>query len=197
MNFLSHLFLSGNSKSIIIGNFIGDFVKGKKMFEFPPSIAKGIRLHREIDFFTDSHPVVLKSKNKLRVHHGHYAGVVVDVFYDHFLAANWRDYHPLDLEIYADNVYKMLNSNHQFLPESAKMMLPYMIRENWLVNYSKVEGIDQACKGIARRTKFESNLKTASQELIKYYEEFEEDFKTFLPTVINFSRRFLEKQDLL
>src|SRR5690606_38990711 len=102
MNFLSHLYLSGKSTEIIIGNFIGDFVKGAKMDDYPPEVTKGIKLHREIDFFTDNHPVVMKSKDKLRVKHGHYAGVVVDMFYDHFLAVDWESYHPQPLKIFAD-----------------------------------------------------------------------------------------------
>lgn len=197
MNFLSHLFLSGNSKYITIGNFIGDFVKGKKMYNFPPSITKGIRLHREIDFFTDNHPLVFKSKEKLRERHGHYSGVVVDVFYDHFLAANWTTYHPQTLDQYADQTYKLLTDNLEQLPQAAQTMLPYMIKDNWLVAYATIDGIDQACKGIGRRTKFKSNLPTASQDLIKYYDEFEDLFKAFFPSVREFSNQFLKNTDSL
>lgn len=165
------------------------------MYEFPALIAKGIKLHREIDFFTDSHPLVLKSKEKLRAHHGHYSGVVVDVFYDHFLAANWAEYHPETLEVYAANTYQLLRENIEYLPQAAQMMLPYMIGENWLVNYAKIEGIDQACKGIGRRTKFKSNMATASQDLIAHYTDLESDFKAFFPVVRKFSKRFLENMD--
>ena len=164
------------------------------MYEFPPQIAKGIRLHREIDFFTDHHPVVADSKDKLRLRHGHYAGVVVDVFYDHFLAANWREYHPLNLEQFAEDRYKLLRDHIELLPPAAQMMLPHMIKDNWLVNYSNIEGIDQTCKGIARRTKFKSNLENASQDLIKHYEGLEDEFKKFFPSVQSFTQQFLEQE---
>lgn len=195
MNFLSHLYLSGNSKDIIIGNFIGDFVKGRKMFDYPPAITKGIKLHREIDYFTDNHPIVLKSKDKLRKVHGHYAGVVVDIFYDHFLAANWKLYHPLDLEAFAKNIYKILQENRIFLPSKAQEILPHMISGNWLVNYAQIQGIEQACKGIARRTKFESNMETSTTELLKNYEEFKREFGLFIPIVKSHCETFLLSKD--
>jgi acyl carrier protein phosphodiesterase len=91
MNFLAHLHLSGNNPNIMLGNFMGDFVKGKSYRQqYEPEIIKGIELHRSIDEFTDSHPVVTESKNRLRPTYRHYSGVIVDVFYDHFLAANWN-----------------------------------------------------------------------------------------------------------
>ncbi len=162
------------------------------MYEFPPLITEGIKLHREIDFFTDSHPLVSQSKDKLRTRHGHYSGVVVDVFYDHFLAANWSSYHSLNLEEYADNIYKLLSDHFDQLPQGAQIMLPYMIKENWLVNYGNIDGIDKTCKGIGNRTKFKSNMADASKDLIKYYDGLEADFKAFFPHVRSFSRQFLE-----
>lgn len=166
------------------------------MYEFRPQITKGIRLHREIDFFTDNHPLVSNSKDKLRPRHGHYAGVVVDVFYDHFLAANWMEYHPQRLEQFAEERYKLLYDHIEVLPPAAQIMLPHMIKDNWLVNYSNIDGIDQACKGIARRAKFNSNMANASQDLIEHYEGLEDDFKKFFPSVQNFAQQFLAQEDL-
>lgn len=191
MNFLSHLYLSGKSTEIIIGNFIGDFVKGAKMEDYPPEITKGIKLHREIDFFTDNHPVVMQSKDKLRAKHGHYAGVVVDMFYDHFLAVNWELYHPQPLKIFADNIYALLQQNIDYLPQGAQYMLPYMIRNNWLVSYAEIKGIDQACKGIASRTKFDSKMETASLLLEENYNEFKKEFESYLPIIKRHSELFL------
>lgn len=191
MNFLSHLYLSGKSTEIIIGNFIGDFVKGAKMNDYPSEISKGIKLHREIDFFTDNHPVVLKSKDKLRAKHGHYAGVVVDMFYDHFLAVNWDLYHPQKLKIFADNIYALLQENIDYLPPGAQHMLPYMIKDNWLVSYADIKGIDKACKGIASRTKFASKMETATLLLEENYDEFKKEFESFLPVIKQHSALFL------
>lgn len=194
MNFLSHLYLSGNSDPILIGNFIGDFVKGKQMEAYPAIIAKGIKLHREIDFFTDNHEVVSKSKDKFRKKNGHYSGVVVDVFYDHFLAANWKSYSSLPLEQFAQNTYATLKKNQALLPEKARFMLPYMIRDNWLVSYSYIEGVDRACKGIARRTKFKSNMESAVVLLKQHYLELNEEFDLFFPALINHCKNYLSEE---
>src|SRR4051812_44429809 len=109
MNFLAHLYLSGDNDYVKLGNFIGDFVKGRNLNEqFPSGIARGIRLHRAIDEFTDSHPIVKKSKDRLRPAYRHYAPVIVDVFYDHFLARNWTRYSDTALADYAEQTYDLV-----------------------------------------------------------------------------------------
>lgn len=193
MNFLSHLFLSGDSDAILIGNFIGDFVKGKQFEAYPEAIVKGIKLHREIDFFTDNHPIVSKSKDKLREKQGHYAGVVLDIFYDHFLAAKWSSYSMVPLEDFAQSIYNILKANKASLPEKAKFMLPYMIRDNWLVNYRKIAGVDRACKGMARRTTFKSNMASAAQLLQEHYSELQEEFDLFFPILEQHCLTFMEE----
>jgi acyl carrier protein phosphodiesterase len=111
MNFLAHLYLSGNNDKIMVGNFMGDFVKGRSALEqFEPEIIRGIELHRAIDEFTDSHAVVSASKDRLRPKYRHYSGVIVDVFYDHFLARNWSDYHDELLPDFADRAYGVIQS---------------------------------------------------------------------------------------
>jgi acyl carrier protein phosphodiesterase len=110
MNFLAHIYLSGDSDELKIGNFIGDFVKASDMKHYNDDINQGIRMHWAIDEFTDHHPVVQESKERLRPKYGHYAGVIIDIFYDHFLAKNWKDYHKKDLRQYVDQQYKMLES---------------------------------------------------------------------------------------
>ncbi len=99
MNFLAHIYLSGNDTDLIIGNFIADGIKGKKYKKFSPGIQKGILLHREIDTFTDAHPIVRQSTKRLHKNYGHYSGIIVDILYDHFLAKNWSRYSDVPLEI--------------------------------------------------------------------------------------------------
>lgn len=138
MNFLAHLYLSGDDPEIMVGNFIGDFVRGRNMHEqFQQNIAIGIELHREIDEFTDSHLVVMESKKRLRPKYRHYAPVIVDVFYDHFLAIHWPIWHPQSLPDFATYAYSQLEKHEAVLPERVLQMMPYMIRGNWLVNYAK------------------------------------------------------------
>lgn len=192
MNFLAHIYLSHDDPKIMVGNFIGDFVKGKSFGDhFEQAIAKGIELHRTIDEFTDRHPTVLESKIKLRPKYRHYAGVIVDIFYDHFLAKNWNDYHAMLLPDFAEKAYQIIESHRPVLPEEVKNMLPYMIKHNWLVNYGTLQGIQQALSGVARRTRYESKMDESLVELEKFYDEFKQEFQSFLPEVKSHTERFL------
>ncbi|HEY0655235.1 MAG TPA: ACP phosphodiesterase [Chryseosolibacter sp.] len=182
MNFLAHLYLSGDDPKLMVGNFIGDFVKGKNALEsFEPDIIRGIELHRGIDAFTDKHPIVAESKNRLREKYRHYSGVIVDVFYDHFLAKNWSNYHHQPLLDFSLHAYRTIDSFDSILPSDVKHMLPYMKRGNWLVGYAFVEGIHRSLSGMASRTTFISNMEQASSELVTYYDDFQKEFQEFFP----------------
>ena len=141
MNFLAHIYLSGNSDSLKIGNFIADSIRGKQYLSFPLEIQKGILLHRAIDSYTDFHPIFRKSKHRLVPNYNHYSGVIVDIFYDHFLAKNWNLYCDMPLETYAQSFYKLLENHFEILPLRIQNMIPIMAAENWLVKYSTIEGI--------------------------------------------------------
>jgi acyl carrier protein phosphodiesterase len=182
MNFLAHLYLSGDNPKIMVGNFIGDFVKGRHQLEqFDAEIIRGISLHRAIDAFTDKHEVVKQSKDRLREKYRHYAGVIVDVFYDHYLARYWTQYHAQPLADFASHAYQTINQYHTVLPESVKQLLPYMIRGNWLVNYAKVEGIQRTLTGMSRRTSFVSHMDEAAGDLIRDHEAYKAEFEIFFP----------------
>lgn len=197
MNFLAHLYLSGDEPSVMVGNFIGDFVKGKNLASrFEERIVTGIELHRAIDFFTDRHPVVQQSKKRLFPSYRHYSGVVVDVFFDHFLAANWKRYHAHDLPTFARHAYTTLQSFDEILPEEVKRMLPYMINGNWLVGYSHIEGVHRALSGMASRTPYQSNMEKASNDLRELYTEFSSDFNLFFPQLMAFATDYLTQRNL-
>lgn len=181
MNFLAHLYLSGDDDDILIGNFIADSVKGSAIKQFPKRIQEGIVLHRKIDKFTDEHPVVLKGKVRLRPEFHKYSPVIMDVFYDHFLAINWNDYSSVSLTDYVKIVYELLEENKDSFPERTKMMLPYMIGGNWLEGYSRLEGINRSLSGMARRTRFTSNMELATTELEREFTLYESEFKEFFP----------------
>ena len=191
MNFLSHIYLSGHSTAVLLGNFIGDFVKGKQVENYPKDVQKGILLHREIDFYTDSHPIVSLSKDKVRAAQGHYSGVVIDIFYDHFLAANWDNYCSTPLPDFAGATYKTLQKNSHWMPSDAQFMLPYMIRNNWFVSYKRIEGIEKVFQGMAQRTKFESNMANAPAQLKEHYNGLEEEFRTFFPLLNAHCQEFM------
>ena len=136
MNFLAHVFLSGDNPQLMIGNFIADFVKGRSLSDrYSAEIVRGIELHRAIDEFTDQHIVVQRSKDRLRPKYRHYSGVIVDMYYDHFLSKNWADFHPISLDDFAQRFYALLKANKSILPEAVQRMMPYMIRGNWFLNY--------------------------------------------------------------
>jgi acyl carrier protein phosphodiesterase len=192
MNFLAHLYLSGDNPKLMVGNFIGDFVKGRSwMDQYEPEIVKGIHLHRAIDEFTDSHPIVTKSKNRLRPTYRHYSGVIVDVFYDHYLARYWSNYHTQPLSDFAKHAYQTLSSFDTVLPEGVRQMLPYMVKGNWLVNYADTEGIQRALTGMSRRTPYVSKMDEAVNDLRKYYEEFKEEFEQFFPDLKSHAENFV------
>ncbi len=193
MNFLAHLYLSGDDPGIMTGNFIGDFVKGRNLAgRFDHDIVLGIELHRGIDEYTDKHPQVRQSKKRLHATYSHFSAVIVDIFYDHFLAANWNNYHPVPLAVYASQVYAILESQKTTLPGEVNGMLPYMVRGNWLTAYATIEGIHQALSGMARRTRFKSRMEESSNDLRQYYTEFGSEFDVFFPQVKKFSADFLE-----
>jgi acyl carrier protein phosphodiesterase len=183
INFLAHLYLSDNDRETAIGNFLGDFVKGKDYLNYPENISKGIVLHREIDRFTDNHEIALRSKDKLRVKYRHYAGVIVDMFYDHFLAKNFSEYHILSLKEFTEKHFIFLMDYIDSMPDKAQRMLPYMIRNNWLLGYAQIEGLHRALSGMSRRTKFDSKMDQSVQELVTHYDAFENEFREFFPIV--------------
>jgi acyl carrier protein phosphodiesterase len=179
MNFLAHIYLSGDNDLIKIGNFMADGIRGKQFETYPPEIQKGIILHRFIDTYTDAHFVFRKSTKRLHEKYHHYAGVIVDVFYDHFLAKNWKNYSDESLVDFTNRFYQSLSDNYDFLSERTKGMMPYMIERNWLVSYQTVEGISKILTQMDGRTKNESKMRFASNELIEYYSDFELEFTTF------------------
>ena len=186
MNFLAHLYLSYNNKNILIGNFIADAVKGNKHGNYKKEIQAGILLHREIDNYTDNHPITKKSKRRLNERYRHYKGVIIDILYDHFLAKNWNNYSEIPLDIYADNVYSFLNENIHTFPEELQKLLPSMIQYNWLLNYASLEGIEHVLGGMNRRTKGISQMDLAIDDLKLHYIEFEEDFTIFFKELEHF-----------
>lgn len=179
MNFLAHIYLSGNNENILLGNFFADSIHGSKYLDYPPEIQKGILLHRFIDSFTDSHPIYRQSKHRLHENYGHYSGVIMDIIYDHFLAKNWPRYSTISLENYADDFYKLLEKNFANLPERTQNMMPYMIEQNWLVTYKTIAGIEKILFQMDYRTKHRANMPQAVNELKQFYTEFESEFTAF------------------
>lgn len=190
MNFLAHAHLSGENPDLLVGNLIADSVKGNQMAQFPKMVAKGILLHREIDTFTDAHATVRKSVSTIRKETGRYSGVVIDIYYDHFLARKWSAFSNIPLYQFTVSAYRILGNYNYLLPDRVKRMLPYMIAQNWLNSYANLKDLRRIFYGMDRRTKFISGMSGAVEILEKYYDSLEEDFENFYPEMISFASEF-------
>lgn len=191
MNFLAHIYLSGNNSMVKIGNFMADGIRGNDYLNFPDDVKKGILLHRQIDTFTDAHPIFRKSKHRLHEPYGHYSGVIVDILYDHFLAKNWKNYSDEKLVDFAQNFYQNLLDNPDILTERTKGMLPFMIARNWLVSYETITGIGMILFQMDHRTKYKSKMQFAVKELEHYYNDFEIEFTAFFEELRQFTTQKL------
>jgi len=187
MNFLAHIYLSGDHDLIKIGNFMADGIRGNDYRNFNPDIQKGILLHRAIDTFTDTHPIFRKSKHRLHEAYGHYSGVIMDVFYDHFLAKNWERYSETPLETYVAAFYSSLEEHYDLLTEKTKGLMPYMIERNWLVSYASIDGIATILFQMDQRTKNRSRMQYSVRELQEYYVNFEIEFTLFFEEIKQFA----------
>ena len=195
MNFLAHLYLSRNNTNIMIGNFIADHIQGNKYEGFSAEIQQGIFLHREIDTFTDAHEVVRKSKRRLHERYRHYDGVIIDIFYDYFLAKNWASYSEIPLELFTKSVYNLLDEIKLDLPIKSQQFINYMIEYNILFNYKYKDGIEKVLNGMNKRTKGKSQMNLAIEDLHSLEAEFEADFTVFFKELIAHTNQKLKKID--
>jgi len=184
MNFLAHIYLSGEDDFVKIGNFMADSIRGSQYLDYPNSLQKGILLHRHIDSFTDAHPIYRKSKHRLHEKYGHYSGVIMDIAYDHFLAKNWSKYSNEKLEDYAADFYQLMQDNYEILTERTKGMLPYMIGRNWLVSYATIAGLEMILFQMDYRTKHRAHMQEAIVEIQDFYIEFESEFFQFFEELV-------------
>jgi len=179
MNFLAHIYVSGDNDLVKIGNFMADSIRGHSYDAYPMEIQKGILLHRSIDSFTDMHPIYRQSKHRLHEKYGHYSGVIMDIFYDHFLAKNWKTYSDENLDEFAENFYLLLKENYEVLTERVKGMMPYMIARNWFVSYASLSGLEMILFQMDHRTKNRVAMHESVVELQQFYAEFENEFTLF------------------
>ncbi|WP_303319170.1 acyl carrier protein phosphodiesterase [Flavivirga abyssicola] len=193
MNYLAHIYLSGENDLVTIGNFIADSIKGKDYKKYSKDIQTGILLHRNIDTYTDAHKTVRLSTKRLHEKYGHYSGVIVDILYDHFLAKNWNKYSTIPLDEYVSAFYDSLEEHYHVLPLRIQKIMPYMMADNWLLSYASIHGISRVLDGMNRRTKNRSGMNEAIVELKEFYKEFEDEFTAFFNELITFSKQKLKE----
>lgn len=193
MNFLAHIYLSGDDELLTLGNFMADGIKGKQYKTYSTPIKKGILLHRNIDTFTDAHPIVKQSTRRLHAKYSHYSGVIVDILYDHFLAKNWLTYSQVPLAKFVNDFYDSLDRHYDLLTKSIQHMIPHMIADNWLLSYAEISGIATVLYNMNRRTRNRSGMDRAVEDLQEHYEEFEWEFTTFFEELRAFSAEKLKE----
>ncbi len=186
MNFLAHTYLSGCNEEIIVGNFMGDYVKGRNYLQFPEQVKKGILVHRDIDSFTDMHPITRRNKQRIAAKYHKYAGIIIDIFYDHFLASLWDNYSNLPLEDFVSRTYDLLKRNYQVLPAAIKKWFPTFLENNWMMAYKSLEGIELVLERMSANTSLPNHAGYAVEVLSEQYAIFQEDFIEFFPLIVGF-----------
>lgn len=198
MNYLVHFLLAGDDDELRLGGLLGDFVKGRVNGPAHRGLSHrqrvGVQLHRTIDAFSDRHPSVDRSKRLLRPEYGRLSGVIVDVFYDHVLARRWSEHHPQPLAAYAQDVYRTLRTNAHRMPAGVRPLIAAMSHGDWLMGYSRLEGIDRALRGMAARRPAAAGIATAARVLSAHFDRFSEDFDEFLPELRMRCSQFLAER---
>lgn len=187
MNYLAHLYLAKDSDELIVGNFIGDFVKGKLRDQYIKPVMRGIILHRKIDSYTDSNSIFRQSKLLISRKRRKFAGVIIDIFFDHFLSLNWNEYSKIPLDDFIGQVCNALEKYRGILPPEAKKILPAIKERNWLGRYSSIKDLESVFKGISGRLSRENTLPGSEEELIVNYNNFERNFRIFFPQLVQYT----------
>ena len=199
MNHLAHFFLSGKDEDITIGNFIADFISNKEVDNYTEGVQKGIKLHREIDAFTDTHEVVKQSTKRLHPYHHKYSPVIVDIYYDFLLAKNWDKFTQnthrdgMSVRDFTHNMYSLLKNRRHDLPPKLMLRLDRMIADDWLMKYTTYEGLNQAFSRIEKYAAFPGNFGNAALHLEMFLADFDKEFKAFFPDLVQHVKVILEK----
>ncbi len=191
MNYLAHLHLGGQRPEELLGSLYGDFVKGRLQGQYSPLIESAIQLHRSIDVFTDKHPLVDQSLSRFTQTRRRYAGIVLDVFFDHCLARDWAQYAQGPLERFTSGFYQVLVAQPH-LPSRLAAIAPHMAAHDWLGSYRDFETLDRVFLGISRRLSRPEELAGAMRDLNALYQPLSEDFRAFYPQLQAFAASELQ-----
>lgn len=192
MNFLAHYYLSFQQPALQIGNLLGELVKGQRYLDFERPIQQGILLHRAIDTYTDSHPLVHQSSAHFHSTQHKFSPIIVDVIYDYFLIKNWDVFHTTPFEVYKQEAYKFMENIDPKYSPKLNQLVHYLLLYDWFGNYGTLNGIQKTLNGIAQRTKYSNNLHNAYAEIVKNEAEIEAEFLEFFPQLILYCRAFLD-----
>lgn len=192
MNYLAHIYLSGDNEEVVVGNFMGDYVKGQDLNNYPKAIKKGLILHRNIDTYTDTHQIVRKCKKCFIQKYRKYAGILIDIIFDHFLTQHWNKFNPEPLDIFVIKVNNILMSYYDIFPERVQFFIPSFIKNNWIKTYSKVEGIDLVLRRMSNRTTLPNETDWAMEQFRKNYKILGQQFMRYFPDIISYVKEKFE-----
>jgi acyl carrier protein phosphodiesterase len=190
MNFLAHALLAGEAPHLIVGGVVGDWIKGHLPAGLPDDLAKGVVLHRAIDHYAETHPAFCRSRSRVSPTRRRYAGVLVDVFYDHLLARDWATIHPQPLHEYCETVYGLIDARLPDLPAESHLALKLMAKEDWLSSYAQIEGIADVLARMSRRARQPNPLMQGELELLADVDGFTGDFYEWLGDTREFCREW-------
>ena len=191
MNYLAHFYLYPDNEDLLLGGILGDFVKGP-IEDDGTLLRRSIMLHRKLDTFTDTSPIIKRSKSLININKRRYAGVIVDIFYDHFLAKNWEYFHTKPLDIYARNIYQILKKRKNELPNELQLIVPRMASEDWLCSYKDPDFLKGVLRKIGQKFKKSIRLDNAMIDLKTHYDAMEDHFFAFMPLAKKFCEEFSE-----
>ncbi|MBI5791559.1 MAG: DUF479 domain-containing protein [Rhodocyclales bacterium] len=186
MNFLAHALLAGDAPAMVVGGVVGDWIKGPLPGRLPPDLARGVALHRAIDSHAETHPAFRRSRARVSPARRRYAGVLVDIFYDHLLAREWAQLHPQPFAEYRHGVYRQVAERFADLPQDAHYALSLMASEDWFHGYARIDGIADVLARMARRARRPNPLAGGESEFLADAEGFREDFLDWLPAATAF-----------
>jgi acyl carrier protein phosphodiesterase len=195
LNYLAHAYLSFGSADVLVGNMISDFVKGKAWEAYSPGIQKGIKLHRKIDDFTDTHPVFKAARQYLAPAVGRYSGAFLDITYDHFLSTDPERFTPTSLEAFSQDVYRTVRKEKAALPPAFLKTFRYMAEYDWLTNYSRREGLSRSLEGMVRRAKYLPDEAPVYTLVERHYDALEESYHAFFPELESYVRKQILLQE--
>lgn len=195
MNYLAHLYLSGENDNIKIGNFIADAVKGKKYNDYQNEIRFGILLHRKIDSFTDNHEIVKKCSAKLRQAYSKFSGAVVDILFDHFLASCWENYSDEDLKTYSQKAYSLINANLEIMPEKIRNFSPFFIKRDRLNCYANLKCFEDVLLKMGIYTPLPAKSKQGMKIIKQNYDELKADFELFFTDIQVYVKEIMYLKD--
>lgn len=195
MNYLAHLLLAGPEDASRVGNLMGDFVKGRPESlreDYPAAVVDGIMMHRRLDRFTDDHPTFRAARELLAPERRRFAGIVVDIFFDHFLTVHWTTFSPQPLPHFLDEIYSTLERRRDWLSEQLAGILPRMREENWLMSYGTIDGLALTFERISERSPRTAPIRGATDDLVAHYQSFDRAFHEFFQAALEHAATLLD-----